>query len=213
MVGVVGSSPIAPTKFIAKTPPGAGFFVFFLRRAAGLCPWCAMLFRRLTRLPRAVVKPALPLEQTLILPMRVWPTDLNFGGHMDNVRYMALMDLARSLWFTRTRLAKLTLARKLATPVAAAQVRYRRELFFADRFTLHTRLVYWDAKWFFLEQWFMRGEVMTTRALFKCAFVGRDGTLNPQPLFDLLCSQPPAPPVMPLAVDALLASEAMQRRG
>lgn len=172
-----------------------------------------MFFRRLTRLPGSLLQRPLPLSQTLVLHMRVGPTDLNFGGHMDNVRYMALMDLGRSLWFSRTRLARLALARKLATPVASAQVRYRRELLFRDRFELHTRLSYWDEKWFFLEQWFTRGALTTTRALFKCAFVGREGTQDPQRLLEGFSSQAMASPPMPVAVAALFASETLQRRG
>lgn len=96
-----------------------------------------------------------PLDESR-LAMMVWPTDLDPNLHMNNGRYLTVMDLGRVDLMVRIGLARTALKRKWMPVVAAVQVRYRRSLAPFERYTLTTRLLGWDGKWFFLEQRFIR---------------------------------------------------------
>jgi acyl-CoA thioesterase FadM len=90
------------------------------------------------------------------LVMRVWPTDLDPNLHMNNGRYLTVMDLGRVDLMIRIGLAGAALKKRWMPVVAAIQVRYRRSLAPFERYTLTTRLLSWDGKWFYLEQQFVR---------------------------------------------------------
>lgn len=151
---------------------------------------------------RAISQPRLPLLEPLVYSMRVRLLDMNLGGHMDNVRYLKHMDRARNEYFLRTGLARLALTRRINLPVATSQVHYRRSLFLGQSFELHTRLLGWDEKWFFLEQRVMRQGELITRAVFKSVFLDRNGPLSPATVFETLTggerlSSPPLAPDIP----------------
>ncbi|WP_404378797.1 thioesterase family protein [Caenispirillum salinarum] len=86
------------------------------------------------------------------LTFRVWPTDLDLNVHMNNARYLSVMDLGRTDLIIRTGLHKLMLRHKWQAVIGGATVRYRRPLRPFQRFHLSTRLLYWDDRWIYLEQ-------------------------------------------------------------
>ena len=45
---------------------------------------------------------SLDVMGTSVLTMRVWPTDLDMNVHMNNGRYLQIMDVARAEWMMRT---------------------------------------------------------------------------------------------------------------
>lgn len=155
---------------------------------------------------RAMSQPRVPVLEPLLHPLRVWPMDLNLGGHMDNVRYLKLMDRARNEYFLRTGLARLALVRRINMPVAASQVRYRRSLFLGQAYTLHTHLAGWDEKWFVIEQHIVREGELITHGLFKCVFLGRDGAVPPADVFARLCNRTKVSPALAPGVQQWLAS-------
>jgi acyl-CoA thioesterase FadM len=107
-----------------------------------------------------------------ILQFRVWPNDLDPSLHMNNGRYLTLMDLGRLDILARSGLLQEVLRRRW-TPIASAiTIRYRRELRLMQSFRLETRLVFWDATHVVMEQVFVfargpRDGQVAARALFK----------------------------------------------
>jgi acyl-CoA thioesterase FadM len=93
------------------------------------------------------------------LRMRVWPNDIDFNLHLNNARYLNLMDYGRTHLLARTGLLRPVLRARYAAMVGAVWMTYRRSLPVFSRFELTSRLVCWDARWFYIEQ----------------TFVGRDG--------------------------------------
>lgn len=94
-------------------------------------------------------------------PFRVWPLDLDLNLHMNNGRYLTLMDLARvdlmlrNGWVSRLRRAKMF-------PVVAGQtIRYRKSLALFQPFEIRTRILGWDERSFYLQHEFVsKGEVV-----------------------------------------------------
>lgn len=100
-------------------------------------------------------EPFHPLTGVSRLGFRVWPHDLDTSVHMNNGRYLSLMDLGRTDWLIRTGLWRGVLRHRWTPILAAAQVRYRRELRPFQPFTIETRLLCWDARQAVMEQRFL----------------------------------------------------------
>jgi acyl-CoA thioesterase FadM len=106
------------------------------------------------------------------LYFRVWPHDLDPSLHMNNSRYLGIMDLGRLDVIIRSGLWR-AVTRHRWTPIAsAAVIRFRRELRFFDRYRLETRILAWDELAVVMEQVFLfaggaRDGQIAARALFK----------------------------------------------
>lgn len=85
---------------------------------------------------------------------RVWPHDLDAFGHMNNGRYLQIMDVARVEWMTRTGVAKLLLANRWSGVLGGTLMRYRHPLRPFQRYRVTTTLIHWDERWFFFQQTF-----------------------------------------------------------
>ncbi|HEY4485325.1 MAG TPA: thioesterase family protein [Nitrospiria bacterium] len=150
-------------------------------------------------------KPLGPLEESVIT-LRVWPNDLDVNGHMNNGRYLTLMDLGRLDLMFRNGLGGLMVRGRWAPIVGTAMIRFRRSLNPLDRFTLRTRLLAWDDKWFFLEQRFDRNGDSVALGWIKGLFRNRDGNIPPPEILRRL-GYTTASPEMPEAVRAWFQSE------
>lgn len=111
-----------------------------------------LYFRFFIVFMRALFKSRMATLDTSVLQFRVLPNDLDLNRHMNNGRYLSLMDLGRIDLMTRIGL--FTLARKKGwlPVVGTVHMRYRRPLKLFQPFEMHTRIVYWDDKWVFIEQ-------------------------------------------------------------
>lgn len=87
--------------------------------------------------------------------LRVWPNDLDTNGHMNNGRYLTIMDLGRLDLILRSGLLRLVLKRKCQPVLASVQMRFRMQLKPMRPFDLQTRVVCWDEKWIYMEQRFL----------------------------------------------------------
>ena len=110
-----------------------------------------------------------------VTPMRVAPTDLDPLLHMNNGKYLSLMDLGRvdlmlraGLW---PRLNKLGWY-----PVVAAQtITYRRSLNPLQGFDLVTRVIGFDDRAVYVEQTFRRDGRIHANAIVKARFLKKSG--------------------------------------
>lgn len=132
---------------------------------------------------------ALP-DGVSVLDFRVWPHDLDLSVHMNNGRYLTLMDLGRTDVMVRSGLWK-EVWRRRWTPIASAvTIRFRRELTPFQAFRLETRLACWDETLVVMEQAFVisggpRDGQVAARALFKGGLYDRR-TRRFVPIADLM---------------------------
>jgi acyl-CoA thioesterase FadM len=127
-----------------------------------------------------------------VLSFRVWPNDLDINLHMNNARYLGVMDIGRFDLAIRCGLARLVWRRKLKPVVASAMVRFRRSLAPFERFTLRSRIVGWDEKWIFIEHNIERGGEMYCQAIVKALFLTRSGAVPTRELLDAVGARVPA---------------------
>ena len=95
-----------------------------------------------------------PLD-TGSLYFRVLPTDLDLNGHMNNGRYLTIMDIGRMDFVLRVKLAGYVIRNGYLPVLSSAKMRYRIPLMPFEEYELQTRILCWDEKWVFMEQRFI----------------------------------------------------------
>jgi len=124
-----------------------------------------------------------PLLAVSKISFRVWPNDLDTNLHMNNGRYLTLLDLGRLDLLLHLSAGQLLFKKRWAPVLAGMEVRFRRPLNLFQKFEIETRLVSWDSKWIFLEQKMWRKGDLVLHAYLKGVFVGPKGSV---PVTELL---------------------------
>ena len=156
-----------------------------------------LVFRLLAVVLGSFYRPRLqPLDEG-VLPFRVLPNDLDTNLHMNNGRYLTLMDLGRFDLLLRLGVLRVMVRRRWNPVIASLMVRYRRELAVFERYELRTRLLCWDERWFFIEQRFTRGDELVALAVVKGIFRGPHGRVAPRELVEATGYEVESPPVPP----------------
>ncbi len=88
---------------------------------------------------------------------RVLPHDLDAFGHMNNGRYLQIMDVARTEWMLQTGVADVIRQHRWAPILGGGVIRYRHSLTLLQQYRVRTRLLGWDQRWFYLEHCFADG--------------------------------------------------------
>ena len=95
-----------------------------------------------------------PLGRSIV-SFRVWPNDLDINIHMNNGRYLTIMDLGRLDLILRSGFGRIMLKRRWSAVLGSVTIRYRRALTPFQRYDMVTRILGWDEKWVFIEQQFV----------------------------------------------------------
>lgn len=94
------------------------------------------------------------LEETS-LNFRVWPNDLDLNGHMNNGRYLTVMDIGRMDFVLRFGMAGYVIRNGYIPVLSSASMRYRLPLLPFQKYRLTTRIAAWDDKWAYMEHRFI----------------------------------------------------------
>lgn len=86
---------------------------------------------------------------------RVWPHDLDVFGHMNNGRYLQIMDVARADWMARAGVLSSMWRHRWSAVLGGGVIRFRRPLGPFQQYRVRTRLLGWDERWWFLEHCFL----------------------------------------------------------
>ncbi|AIL12339.1 hypothetical protein IM40_00490 [Candidatus Paracaedimonas acanthamoebae] len=121
-----------------------------------------------------------------IVSFRVVPTDLDLNLHMTNSRYLSVMDLGRLDLLLRSKGRTFLFKKKWQAVLGASHIRFRRSLQCFQKFELHSRIIGWDEKWFYIEQRiFSKGQLITI-AILKALFISKKGSVPTQKVFSEL---------------------------
>lgn len=147
-------------------------------------------FVNLVRIPalaiRQHIRPLAPLDilGEDVLRMRVWPNEIDINLHMNNARYLSVMDYGRTHLLARTRLLEHIIHSRWRPLVGAVWMTYRRSLPLFAAFTLSSRLVCWDERWFYFEQVFTGSEGQAAVGWVKGILRDAQGNIDPQTVID-----------------------------
>jgi acyl-CoA thioesterase FadM len=135
------------------------------------------------------------------LRMRVWPNDIDLNMHLNNARYLNIMDYGRAHLLARTKLLQHMLRARWQPLVGAAWVTYRRSLALLALFELTSRLVCWDDRWFYMEQTFTGSKGLAAVGWVKGMLRDPRGTVDPQLVLERVAPGVVSPP-MPESIAA-----------
>lgn len=135
-----------------------------------------MYLRMLLFFLRVRGKSPLGIWDTSHASFRVNLADLDVQRHMNNGRYLSIMDLGRMDLMLRSGFWK-RIADQGWYPVVAGQtITYRRSLGLWQRFELSTRVLGYDERWIYMEQVFRVGETVHADAVVRARFLRRGGS-------------------------------------
>lgn len=112
-------------------------------------------------------------------PMRVLPNDLDVQMHMNNGRFLSIMDLGRIDLMVRTGFWAIARQRGWFPLVGSVRIDYRRPLTVFQRYDMTSQIVGWDDRWIFMEQHFISDGKVCAKALFKTMIRSKDGLVTP----------------------------------
>lgn len=166
-----------------------------------------LILRMIRVLAAALLGRRRDLMDPSVLAFRVWPNDLDVNLHMNNGRYLTIMDLGRTDLIVRAGFLRAMLRERWMPVLGGATVRFRRPLAPFQRYVLRTRVLCWDDKWVYLEQRFeTRGGQLACHAIVKGLFLAGRASVPPPEVLRVL-GLATASPAMPPAVAAWAESE------
>jgi acyl-CoA thioesterase FadM len=148
-----------------------------------------------------------PQNPVCITHFRCWFTDIDILMHMNNGKYLSLMDLGRVDLMLRMG-AFQKLRKKGIYPVVVSEaIRFRRSIKLFSKFRIVTQTIGWDDKYVYLTQKFYVRDDMYASALIKGRFLHKNGSkVSPEELWQASGITPEIPPQAP-AMDLLKALE------
>ncbi|TLX50987.1 thioesterase [Pseudoalteromonas ruthenica] len=138
-----------------------------------------------------------PLLDTVDIDFRAWPLDCDINLHLTNSRYLALMDIARTWMTARLGLLRAVMKRRWFPVVNATAITYIRDVKPWQKFTVSTRLVGWDHKYFYIEQKFTSHRGLHAIAYVRGVFRSRKGVVDIEEILALADFNDEAPILPP----------------
>ena len=134
-----------------------------------------LYLRLIWTLIRAKQLSPLAVGQTLTRALRVLPNDIDINGHMNNGRYLTLIDLMLVEYFVRIGFAAVILKRGWRPMSGGSFITYRRGLKPFQAYTLRYRIDACDAHWNYMRFEFMAEGRVCAAGYMKGAAVSRNG--------------------------------------
>jgi len=167
-----------------------------------------LYLRLLWTLLRSWRLPRLGLDDRLERHWRVLPNDLDINGHMNNGRYLTLVDLMLMEFFVRTGFARAMLRAGWRPMSGGAIISYRRGLQPMQRYRVRFGMLATDAHWNYMRFEFLQADgTLCAVGVMKGAAVGREGLVPNATSYAAMGMDLPQRP-LPDAVTHWLAAEA-----
>lgn len=152
--------------------------------------------------------PPLRPGDTIERSLRVWPGDLDINGHMNNGRYLTLIDLMLVEYFVRSGFAAAMVRAGWRPMSGGAVITYRKGLMPWQRYRLRFSLAAADGHWNFMRFEFLREDgTLCAAGYMKGAAVSRQG-LVPNSVSWARVGEAFTPQPLPEAVRHWMAAEA-----
>jgi acyl-CoA thioesterase FadM len=165
-----------------------------------------LYLRLLWTVLRSWFLPKLKIHDVIERPLRVLPNDIDINMHMNNGRYLTLVDLLMLEFFVRTGYAKVLLAQGWKPMSGGSIVSYRRGLRPLQAYTVRYRLAACDEVWNYMHFEFVSNGSVCAAGYMKGAAVSKHGFVKNTQSYALLGLPVPSDP-LPAAVQHWLDSE------
>ncbi len=166
-----------------------------------------LYFRLILTLLRAWRRPHFAVGQTLERQFRVLPNDIDINGHMNNGRYLTLIDLMIIEYFVGVGFAGASLENGWRPMSGGSIISYRKGLKPLQTYTLRFRIDACDQQWNYMRYEFSAGDRVCATGYMKGAVVGKNGFVSNAESYAAL-GQPVYAAPMPPAVAHWIQAEA-----
>lgn len=100
---------------------------------------------------RGLTQPRIIASQPVSSHFRVLPHDIDIDLHLNNGRYLQIIDVNRMEFLLRNGVLKILLDFRWKPILGSTTIQFRRELRLWDQAIASTRLTGWDSRWVYLE--------------------------------------------------------------
>lgn len=171
-----------------------------------------LYFRLLMAFLRGRFKANIDPTDTLVRQMRVLPNDIDINMHMNNGRYMTIVDLFIIEYFMRTNMLKKMIKLGWKPMFGGHLVTYQRGLSMLEKYTMEFSVVCTEGDWVYFSYIFrnMDGKV-AAKGYAKGASVSKKG-LVPMDVFLDKIGVPPIEDDMPEEIKAWVAADTTLRQ-
>lgn len=146
-----------------------------------------LYFRLIYTVVCSFFRPRIAYTDKASLSLRIMPNDLDINKHLNNGRYLTLLDLAGIDFFFRSGVFKMFFRLGLRPIVGGSIISYRKSLSLFECCTLTMELEAWDDRWNYFRFEFQNSQgVVSAAGYFKGALVSKKGFLTTQELFELV---------------------------
>jgi len=148
---------------------------------------------------RSFFKPSIDFADKVSIVLRILPNDLDLNRHLNNGRYLTLLDLGSIDLFLRSGVLKRAIRKGFRPMLGGLIVTYRKGLSLFERCILTMQLAAWDERWNYFRFEFRNSDGhLSAAGYFKGALVSKKG-LVPNRVADEIfgygrsaCKLPPA---------------------
>ncbi|MGH1357955.1 MAG: thioesterase family protein [Burkholderiaceae bacterium] len=134
-----------------------------------------LYFRLVWTLLRCWLGKPIHSDQTLVVRRRVLLNDLDINLHLNNGRYLTLLDLAILEFFARSQFLAPMLRKKWRPMAGGAVITFRRQLSALQAYDLHFRWSCSDDRWNYMTFEFIADGQLCAAGIMKGGLVGKDG--------------------------------------
>lgn len=146
-----------------------------------------LLFRFLLTILKAHLRRRIGLLDSSTVHFTALPHDCDLNLHLNSGRFISFMDIARVELLARMRVLRPALRRGWRPVMGGAEVMFRRSILPFERFSITSRVVSWDEKWFYIEHVAHRKDgSLSAKATMRTIIRGKSGNVPPQDVLALL---------------------------
>lgn len=106
----------------------------------------------------------------------VLPTDVDILFHLNNGRYLSIMDLARTNQMIRCGYLKKFNDHAIYPVIASETIRFKKSINLFKRFDIITKIIGWDDKFIYVSQVFIRKNSICALSIVKVCFLSKKTT-------------------------------------
>lgn len=159
---------------------------------------------------RACFQPAIRIGDTIEMRLTVLPNDLDLNGHMNNGRYLTIVDLALVEYMTRAGFMGPAVKRGWRPMLGGSMIAFRRGLKPFCRYRLRFGVLCWDERWTYIRFEFLRGDDVMAVGHTKGGIVGNAGVVGTADMCRVLGVDPASAPLPP-AIAAWIEADRLLR--
>ena len=166
-----------------------------------------LYFRLIWIFLRSLFKPKIDFSDEIILNLRIMPNDLDINCHLNNGRYLTILDFGSIDLFLRSGVLFRAIRNRFRPMVGGLIVTYRKGLSLFERCILIMQLKAWDNRWNYFRFEFRKPNGQLSAAgYFKGALVSKNG-LVPNNVADEVFGYQRGSCVLPPSVENWIKAE------